>query len=327
MTRRQPPRRRPPGAGKRRSERNRDPRSRSPRSRSGGLPGPKSSRRLSVPGRPRGHSAEEPSGTGSTWIFGPARLTETLEAIPKQVRRVLVRTGRLERRHQTLLKAARARGVPVQRVPNRALDRIAAGVRHQGAAAEVSPVRWGSLGEILVPEDRPDLLLLLDGIQDPRNFGALVRTADGAGVGAVLVPGRRAAPPSAAAMAASAGTLVRVRLVRIPGSANGLRALGAAGYRRVGLAPRAARPWHAFDWRRPTVLAVGSEGRGLGSAAARECDALLSLPQLGSGRSLNVSVAAGIVLYEAVRQRSRAPAVQRTPGSGIVVDTESESAL
>ena len=236
-------------------------------------------------------------------MFGPARLAETLEAIPAQVRRVLVRTGRLERRHQALLKIARARGVTVQRAPNRALDRLAAGARHQGAAGEISPIPWLRLPDLLALDPPPDLLLLLDGVEDPRNFGALVRTADGAGVASVLVPARGAAPPSAVAMAASSGTLARMRLVRVRSARSALRVLGPAGLLRVGLSPRARRPWHAHDWTRPTVLVVGAEGRGLGAAVTRECDALLSLPQLGSGRSLNVSVAAGIVLYEAVRQR------------------------
>ena len=242
----------------------------------------------------------------STWVFGPARVGETLQAIPHQIRRVLVRTGRLESRHQALLKIARARGAPLQRVSNGHLDRIAAGARHQGAACEVSPIRWLALGEVLAADPRPSLMLLLDRIEDPRNFGALVRAADGAGVDSVLVPRRGAAPPSPVAIAASAGALARARLVRVPGAATALRALKAQGYWTVGLTPRATTPWHDFDWTLPAVLAVGSEGRGLGAGVSKECEVLVSLPQLGSVRSLNVSVAAGIVLYEAVRQRGMA---------------------
>ena len=239
----------------------------------------------------------------STWVFGPARVEETLQGIPNQVRRVLVRSGRLPSRHQALLKIARARGAPLQRVSNQQLDRIAAGARHQGAACEISPIRWLSLGDVLAADPRPSLLLLLDRIEDPRNFGALVRAADGAGVDSVLVPRRGAAPPSPVAIAASAGALARARLVRVPGAATALRALKAQGYWTVGLTPRATMRWHEFDWTQPAVLAVGSEGRGLGAGVSKECEVLVSLPQLGSVRSLNVSVAAGIVLYEAVRQR------------------------
>ena len=241
---------------------------------------------------------------GATWVFGPARVEETLQAIPNQVRRVLVRTGRLPGGHQALLKIARARGVPLQRVPNQVLDGIAAGARHQGAACEVSPVRWLALGELLALDPKPSRLLLLDRIEDPRNFGALVRAADGAGVDAVLVPRRRAAPPSPVAVAASAGAIARARLVRIPGAAGALRALRAHGYWTVGLTPRAKLRWYEFDWTQPTVLVVGSEGRGLAAGVSKECEVLVSLPQLGSVRSLNVSVAAGIVLYETVRQRA-----------------------
>ncbi len=264
-------------------------------------------------GRPERAGRSEDGGgadQSATWVFGPARVEETLQGIPNQVRRVLVRTGPLQSRHQSLLKIARARGAPLQRVPNQYLDRISAGARHQGAACEVSPVRWLSLGEVLSREPKPSLLLLLDRIEDPRNFGALVRAADGAGVDAVLVPRRGAAPPSPVAIAASAGAIARACLVRIPGAASALRALKAHGYWTVGLTPRATARWHEFDWTQPTVLAVGSEGRGLAAGVSKECEVLVSLPQLGSVRSLNVSVATGIVLYETVRQRGLDSAAQ-----------------
>ena len=252
-------------------------------------------------GGSRDESREERT---TTWVFGPARVEETLQGVPNQVRRVLVRTGPLQSRHQALLKIARARGAPLQRVPNQYLDRISAGVRHQGAACEVSPVEWLALGEVLSMDPKPSRLLLLDRIEDPRNFGALVRAADGAGVDAVLVPRRGAAPPSPVAVAASAGAIARARLVRIPGAASALRALRAHGYWTVGLTPRAKVRWYEFDWTQPTVLVVGSEGRGLAAGVSKECEVLVSLPQLGSVRSLNVSVAAGIVLYERVRQEA-----------------------
>lgn len=267
-----------------------------------------------------GGGAAEP-----TWVFGPARVAETLQTVPEQVRRVLLRTGRPEPRHQALLKISRARGVPVHRLPNDRLDRLAARLageasggaaapplRHQGAAAEVSPVRWGTLPDLLASDPPPDLLLLLDRIEDPRNFGALVRTADGAGVDAVLVPRRGAAPPSPAAVAASAGSLASARLVRVSGAGAALLALRRAGFWTVGLTPKGTAPWHEFDWTQPVALVVGSEGRGLRPGVSARCDLLLSLPQAGSARSLNVSVAAGIALYEAVRQRSAA----RAPDSG-----------
>lgn len=260
------------------------------------------------PGRSGGAAGEADQDRAATWVFGPARVEETLQGIPNQVRRVLVRTGRLESRHQALLKIARARGVPLQRVPNQYLDRISAGTRHQGAACEVSPIAWLALGEVLSMDPKPSRLLLLDRIEDPRNFGALVRAADGAGVDAVLVPKRGAAPPSPVAIAASAGAIARARLVRIPGAASALRALRTHGYWTVGLTPRGSVPWYEFDWTQPTVLVVGSEGRGLAAGVSKECEVLVSLPQLGSVRSLNVSVAAGVVLYEMVRQRAGRPA-------------------
>ena len=268
----------------------------------------------------RASAKRVPEGGQTTWVFGPARVEETLQSVPHQVRRVLVRQGPLPARYLALLKIARARGAPLQRVPNRQLDRIAAGIaagsRHRGAACEVSPIRWLGLGDVLAADPRPSLLLLLDRIEDPRNFGALVRAADGAGVDTVLVPRRGAAPPSATAIAASAGALARTRLVRVPGAASALRALRAKGYWTVGLTPRATTRWDEFDWTQPAVLAVGSEGRGLRAGVSKECEVLLSLPQLGSVRSLNVSVATGVVLYEAVRQRGLTKQVERSERGG-----------
>ena len=273
------------------------------------------------PGRAGGPAGGVDQDRAATWVFGPARVEETLQGIPNQVRRVLVRTGPLQSRHQALLKIARARGVPLQRVPNQYLDRISAGARHQGAACEVSPVAWLALGEVLSMNPKPSRLLLLDRIEDPRNFGALVRAADGAGVDAVLVPKRGAAPPSPVAIAASAGALARARLVRIPGAATALRALRAHGYWTVGLTPRGSVPWYEFDWTQPIVLVVGSEGRGLAAGVSKECEVLVSLPQLGSVRSLNVSVATGIVLYETVRQRGLAARAGR-PADGAPEDVD-----
>ena len=145
-------------------------------------------------------------------------------------------------------------------------------------------------------------------------------------------PRRGAAPPSAAAIAASAGALAQVRLARVPGAATALRALRSAGFWTVGLTPRADRRWHDFDWTQPAVLAVGSEGRGLRAGVSKECEVLLSLPQLGGTRSLNVSVATGIVLYEAVRQRGERPSARAGPPGGesvpeTTVDSTADTSL
>ena len=290
-------------------------------------------RRSQRAGEEPGERQGAPAGDSAAfWVFGPARVQEVLQARPHQIRRILLRTGRLEHRHRVVLRTARARGAPVHRVPNRQLDRIAGEARHQGAACEVSPIRWLDLGEVISGTPRPNLLLLADRIEDPRNFGALVRAADGAGVDAVLVPRRGAAPPSAAAIAASAGALAQVRLARVPGAATALRALRSAGFWTVGLTPRADRRWHDFDWTQPAVLAVGSEGRGLRAGVSKECEVLLSLPQLGGTRSLNVSVATGIVLYEAVRQRGERPSARAGPPRGesvpeTTVDSTADTSL
>lgn len=235
-------------------------------------------------------------------IRGIHAVREALSGRPDRVRRLVVASGRLDRRLAELVALARSSGVPVHREP-----RSVFGKRdgpHQGVIAELTDFRWRDLDALLDDAPVPALCLVLDRVEDPRNFGAVVRVADGAGVHAIVVPERGTAPPSEVAISASAGALLNAPCARVTNVADCLEGLKARGLWTVGLSPEARDPWYRFDFTSPVAVVVGSEGRGLRRRVAATVDALVSLPQAGQVASLNLSVAAGIVLYEAVRQRA-----------------------
>jgi len=233
-----------------------------------------------------------------TTVRGVHAVREALVADPSRIRKIVVAEGKLDPRRQELVSLARDAGVAVYRESR---ERLGAG----GAVAELSAFAWIALEEMLAEATRPAFLLALDRVEDPRNFGAVVRAADGAGVDGIIVPERRTAPPSEVAVAASAGALHHARIARVRNLSDTLNELKKAEIWTVGLSPDASLPWHGFDFTEPVALVLGSEGRGLGKRVAATCDALVSLPQRGEVASLNLSVAAGIVLYEVVRQRNR----------------------
>ncbi|MGH9323152.1 MAG: 23S rRNA (guanosine(2251)-2'-O)-methyltransferase RlmB [Vicinamibacteria bacterium] len=234
-------------------------------------------------------------------IRGFHAVREALDAAPRRIRKILLAEGKLDPRTREITALARSYGIPVYREPRERLGRF--GEHHQGVVAELSGFEWRDLDELLAAASKPEFFLALDQVEDPRNLGAIVRTADGAGVHGIVVPERRSAPPSEAAMAASAGALLHAPMARVTNLSDAIADLKERGLWVVGLAPSAREPWFSFDFRVPVVLVVGSEGRGLRPRVASGCDVLVSLPQRGSIESLNVSVAAGIVLYEVVRQR------------------------
>lgn len=242
----------------------------------------------------------DPSLSTLTGIHG---VREALRASAERVRKVVLAEGRIDRRAREILELARSKGIPVYRERPRVLDRLAAGAHHQGVIAEVAPITWWSLEELLTTVSAPAFLLAVDRIEDPRNFGALVRAADGAGVQGIIVPSRGSAPPSEAAVTASAGALLHAHLARVTNLADALQKVRERGIWVVGLVPVAALLWYQFDYTVPVLVVAGSEGRGLRRRVSGTCDELVSLPQKGRVESLNVSVAAGIVLYEALRQR------------------------
>ena len=214
-----------------------------------------------------------------------------------------VRLGAVSSSRQAQVRRlAAAAGTPVTQVPTADLDRATGGAVHQGVLAEVTPPPQLTLGALIDGAVDSPLLLVLDGIEDPQNLGAILRAAEAAAVDGVVRQTRRAAPLSRAAKT-SAGALTHVRLASVVNIARAITELKAAGIWTVGLEPDGDDLYADLDLTLPTALVVGSEGRGLRRLVRERCDRVVSIPMLGRVNSLNVAVAAGIALFEAVRQR------------------------
>ena len=251
----------------------------------------------------------------------PTPAPETLLAGRNPVREALERgDARLEKLYlprepkgvlAELHRLARAAGVPVQFVPPQKLDALARGANHQGAVATLAGVDYldpddlfagiaGTYDEVL---ERAPVVVALDGLEDPHNVGAVLRSAVASGAAGAVVAAQGAAPIGAVALKASAGTALRLPIARTPSLVRTLEAAKERGYWVVGAAGEGADDYRAFDWKRPVVLVVGSEGRGLSGPVRKACDALVRIPMRGPAESLNASVAAGILLFEAARAR------------------------
>ena len=232
-------------------------------------------------------------------IYGINPVLEALRAGRATAVRV---SSRADGRVAAAIRLAEERGVSVRRVPAADLDRETQGASHQGVAADARS--GGALGveDLMAPGATP-LIVVLDGIEDPHNVGAILRTVDAAGAHGVVRQSRRAAPLGGAAAKASAGAVAHVKVVEVVNIARTLETLKQAGVWTVGLAGEAATRYDRIDYTLPTALVVGAEGTGLRRLVRDRCDWLVSIPMRGHVQSLNVSVAAGIVLFEAVRQR------------------------
>jgi len=240
-------------------------------------------------------------------VYGLHAVGSLLTEHPGDIRELLVATGRTDRRLGELLEQAAAAGIAVTRLPRRELDTLVPGARHQGAVARVGQaIRTRGLADLealLGALDHAPLLLVLDGIQDPHNLGACLRTADAAGVDAVIVPRDRAAGITPVVRKVASGAAETLPLFAVTNLARALRSLKAAGVWLWGASDDAQCSLHESDFRGPLALVLGGEGRGLRRLTRELCDFEVAIPMAGHVSSLNVSVAAGVLLYEAVRQR------------------------
>jgi 23S rRNA (guanosine2251-2'-O)-methyltransferase len=202
---------------------------------------------------------------------------------------------------------AEARKVPVRLVPAQDLDRAARGGVHQGVVAELADAPDYTVQDLVASAEGPPLLVVLDGIEDPHNVGAILRTVDAAGAHGVVRQARHAARLDGAAAKASAGAVAHVKVATVVNIARAIVELKDARVWTVGLAAEAGETYDRIDLTQPTALVLGAEGQGLRRLVRESCDRLASIPMRGRVASLNVSVAAAIVLFEAVRQRSRLP--------------------
>jgi 23S rRNA (guanosine2251-2'-O)-methyltransferase len=239
--------------------------------------------------------------------YGIHAVRVLLDRHPQRVRRVLLAGGRDAGRLAEIRALAQRAGVQVASAGDAELDKLAAGERHQGVVAEVLP-RAGDpetqLEEALEAAGPAPLLLVLDGVQDPHNLGACLRSADAAGAAAVIVPRDRAAGLTPVVRKVAAGAAETVPLVSVVNLARTLRDLKGRGIWLVGTDDAADKTLYEADLKGPLALVMGSEGEGMRRLTRECCDQRVSIPMAGAVESLNVSVAAGVALFEAVRQRS-----------------------
>lgn len=247
-------------------------------------------------------------------VYGLHAVRAVLERRPRDVLRLAVAGTRDDPRMRELRRVAAERQVEIVTVSAEALDRACGGAAHQGAMAEVRPIEpldENGLLDLVVAATPPQLVLVLDGVTDPHNLGACLRTADAAGALAVVVPRDRSVGMTPVVRKVAAGAAETTPLARVTNLARSLRDLKAAGLWIVGTAGDGDRPWDRADLAGPLALVLGAEGGGMRRLTRETCDDCVRLPMAGAVASLNVSVTAGIVLYEALRQRGAVAKTER----------------
>jgi 23S rRNA (guanosine2251-2'-O)-methyltransferase len=239
-------------------------------------------------------------------ITGIHAVREALEA-GRAFDRIVIAKGRQDTRTEEIVQLARRRDIAVRFEDRGQLDRLANSKDHQGVVALVAAAAVATLESVLAransSKGQIGLIVLLDGVEDPHNLGAIVRTALAAGAHGVVIPERRAAGLTDTVARASAGALAHLPVARVTNLARTMEELKEAGYWLVGLDESAEKSYTEVDYTSPTGIVLGGEGKGLHELTRKRCDFVVSLPTVGPVKSLNVSVAAGVVLFEARRQR------------------------
>ncbi|MDQ3691395.1 MAG: 23S rRNA (guanosine(2251)-2'-O)-methyltransferase RlmB [Chloroflexota bacterium] len=240
------------------------------------------------------------------WIGGRRPVAEALDAGREAHRLILSVSARPAPELRAITDAARRLRLPTDRLPTDQMTRIAGFDGHQGVLLEVGDRRWSDVDEMLASAgDRAPFVLVLEHLQDPMNFGTLLRSAEAAGVTGVIFPERGAAPLSAAAVKASAGASEHLLIGRLPTIGEAIHELKAAGLRLAAADQDAPLSAWESDLTGALAIVVGSEGSGLSGATRRRCDLLVSFPMAGRVASLNASTAGALLLFEVVRQRRR----------------------
>jgi len=241
-------------------------------------------------------------------VYGRKAIQELLATHPDRVRGIFVARGAGGPAIRELTAAARATDIPIRYVPRTVLDRKTGGAAHQGVVAERQAIATRDLSDVLDALDMNELPMLVacDGVTDPHNVGAILRSAAGAGVSGVILPAHDSPALNATVEKASAGALQRLPIARVSKLAQALGDCKTAGLRVLGTDADGDVSLYDADLVKPFVLVVGSEGKGIRKGVRERCDTLVRIPLHASTESLNVSVAAAIVLFEAVRQRRAA---------------------
>ena len=249
-------------------------------------------------------------------LTGIHAVREALEA-GRPLDSLVIAKGSHGNRIEELVRLARKQNVPVRFEERMQVDRTAGTHEHQGVVALVAASPVASFEALLKPRgsgDAAGLLVLLDGVEDPQNLGAIVRTSLAAGAQGVVIPERRAAGLTDSVARASAGALAHLPVARVKNLVRAMEEMKEAGYWLVGLDERAERRHTEVDFKAPVGIVLGGEGKGLHTLTRERCDFLVSIPTTGPVRALNVSVAAGIVLFEAVRQRGQSAVSSKVQG-------------
>lgn len=243
-------------------------------------------------------------------IFGINPITQMLQANPQKIKEIFVSSNKDDRRIQAILHMAQQHDISVQRVEPKKLDRLSNDEHHQGVLAKITATSmWGEsdlLEEIRAKHGKKELLfLILDGVQDPHNLGACLRTADAAGVTAVIVPRDNAVSITPVVRKVASGAADTVPVVGVTNLSRVMREMQQLGVWIVGTDSECDQTIYDVDLKGSIAIVLGAEGEGMRQLTKKHCDFLVKLPMLGEVESLNVSVATGVCLYEAVRQRMK----------------------
>lgn len=240
-------------------------------------------------------------------VAGRNAVMEALKG-SRSVNKLMIANGSTEGSIKEIIAVAKEKGVNIQYWDRSKLDSIARGIRHQGVLARVAPVQYAELEDILqVAKDRnePPFIVLLDELEDPHNLGAILRTADAAGVHGVLIPKHRSCPLSATVAKTSAGAVEHVPVARVGNLVQTIKKLKQEGL-WVAAADMDGKDYYDTDLTGPLLLIIGSEGQGVGRLVKEQCDFVVRIPMVGRINSLNASVAGSILMYEAMKQRRKA---------------------
>jgi 23S rRNA (guanosine2251-2'-O)-methyltransferase len=240
------------------------------------------------------------------FIYGINAVTESLKARARSFAWVGVAKERHDLRLQRVVDECRRQGVAVRFVPRPELDRMAGNNAHQGVVAVTSGKQYNDLDDVVAAKrGQFSLIVVLDGVEDPHNLGAILRTADAAGADGVVIPERRAAGVTPTVTKASAGASEHLPIAKVTNIGRTLEELKSKNLWIVGLDERVPQNYDSLDYKMDCAIVLGAEGKGLHELVRKKCDFLISIPMLGKVPSLNVSVAAGVMLYEIVRQRQK----------------------
>jgi 23S rRNA (guanosine2251-2'-O)-methyltransferase len=237
-------------------------------------------------------------------IFGTRAVIEAVQA-GKEIDKILIRRDLQNELSRELFGSIKETQIPVQRVPKEKLDRLTR-KNHQGVIAFISAVEYHNLDSLvpkLFEEGKTPLVVLLDGVTDVRNFGAIARTCDCAGVDAIVIPARNSVSVTADAVKTSAGALLTLPVCKVSSINDAVKFLKNCGYQVAAATEKAAKSYTSADYSLPTAIVLGSEDTGIAPETLRICDELVKIPIFGKIASLNVSAAAAVMIYEAVRQR------------------------